>query len=159
MEDHGLAGFTLFELLITLALIGILAGLALPSFQQLILNARLRSAAETVASDLRMARRAAVLENTPQQILLQYTDKSKWSFTYRQVLSLRRISSSDFPNITLARPAFSGHGGIRFSAIRGTANAGRLDFSTAFNKRLSVIISPLGRIRLCSNTDARYPPC
>lgn len=159
MEDHRLAGFTLFELLITLTLIGILAGLALPAFHNLILNARLRSAAETIADDLRMARRTAIMENAPQSIQFQYLGSRQWLYSYTHASAKKTISSSDFPNIALTKPAFSGYGAIQFTPMRGTATAGRLNFSTPSNRQLSVILSPLGRVRLCSNDDVRYAAC
>ncbi len=159
MEDHRLAGFTLFELLITLAVIGILAGLAVPAFHTLIMNARLRSAAETIADDLRMARRTAVLQNAPQLIQFQYLSRTQWSYSYPTDLSQKSVGSGEFPNIVLKKPAFSGNGLIQFAPIRGTVNAGRLDFSTPSGRKLSVILSPLGRVRLCSDNDARYAAC
>lgn len=159
MEDQRLAGFTLFELLITLALIGILTGLAVPAFQGLILNARLRSAAETIADDLRQARREAIMQNMPQQIQFQYLTAKQWSYSYSTGSRQKTISSNDFPNVSLENPSFSGNGLIRFTPVRGTVNGGRLALSTPSNKNIAVILSPLGRVRLCSNSDVRYTPC
>ena len=53
-------GFTLLELLVTVAVIAIVAGLAAPSFANLIRNGRLTSAANEMVAMLQTARSAAI---------------------------------------------------------------------------------------------------
>ena len=160
MDDHRLAGFTLFELLITLSLIGILSGLAVPAYQGLILNNRLRAAAETIADDLRQARREAIMSNRSREVNFLRSSGKHWSYSVSSASAVQKATSStDFPHISLAQPSFSGTGSIRFTPVRGTANGGRLDLSTSAGKDISIILSPLGRVRLCSSSDARYAAC
>lgn len=57
-------GFSLVELLVGLAVLGILMSVALPNFQTWIVNTRISSAAEAIASGLQRARAEAVARNT-----------------------------------------------------------------------------------------------
>lgn len=61
----GLPGFTLIELMIVTAIIGILAGVAFPRTVESTHRHRAISAAHRVAADLRYARRQAMLRSAP----------------------------------------------------------------------------------------------
>ncbi len=56
-------GFTLIEVMITLAVIGIMAALGLPSFFAWIQNQKIRSASEAVANGVQLARAEAISRN------------------------------------------------------------------------------------------------
>ncbi len=58
-------GFTIIELVVTLALFGVLMGLAVPSFTIFIQNTQIRNAAETVLTGLTQAKSEAIRRNTP----------------------------------------------------------------------------------------------
>jgi type IV fimbrial biogenesis protein FimT len=65
------AGFTLIELMITVVLLGILLSIAAPSFQAMILNNRVRNAAESVVNGIQQARAEAVARNASVSFTMQ----------------------------------------------------------------------------------------
>ena len=64
------AGFTLVELLIAVAILGILASLALPEFKTWIANSKIRTATETIRSGLQLARNEAARLNANVEFVL-----------------------------------------------------------------------------------------
>ncbi|HET7560813.1 MAG TPA: GspH/FimT family pseudopilin [Rhodanobacteraceae bacterium] len=62
-HEHPAHGFTLTELLITLAIIGILAMIGAPAMATLLANTRSASAEASIATSLRHARTAAIMHN------------------------------------------------------------------------------------------------
>ena len=64
------SGFSLVELMITVVVVAILAGLGMPSFVQMLRNAEIRNAAESVANGMQRARAEAVARNAKVQFVL-----------------------------------------------------------------------------------------
>ena len=79
------SGFTLVELIVTLAIASILFGFAAPNFQEMILNNRIRSDTDELASILILARSEAVKRKTNVRICRRNTSQTclannwKWS--------------------------------------------------------------------------------
>jgi len=67
------AGFSLIELLIGISILGILLGMALPSFSEWIRNNQVRMAAESLREGLQAARSEAVKRNTRVRLQLVTT--------------------------------------------------------------------------------------
>lgn len=57
-------GFSMVELMVGVVIMGILAGLAIPSFQKWLNNSQIRNAAESIANGLQKAKAEAVARNT-----------------------------------------------------------------------------------------------
>lgn len=63
-------GFSLTELMVGVAVMGILLGLAMPSFRIWLQNAQIRNAAESVQNGIQRARAEAVARNTNIEFVL-----------------------------------------------------------------------------------------
>lgn len=68
MKNFTEKGFTLVELLITVALIVVMVLIAVPALQRHAINANLKSAARDIASDFMLLKERAISENTEYQI-------------------------------------------------------------------------------------------
>ncbi|AJP49184.1 hypothetical protein PG1C_13590 [Rugosibacter aromaticivorans] len=67
-------GFSLIELMVTVAIIGVLLALGAPRFAEYLRNVKLRSAAEMFLTGVQLARSEAVRMNIPVEFLLTATD-------------------------------------------------------------------------------------
>lgn len=63
-------GFSLVELMIVVAIMGVLASIGLPAFMTMIDSNRSKSAAESITSGLRLARSEAIARNAPVRFQL-----------------------------------------------------------------------------------------
>lgn len=87
----GMAGYTLVELMVTLAVVGILAAVAVPAMTSLIAGNRLAGASSELASSLQLARSEAIRRNAQVTICASNngttcaasTDWSSWIVTGR----------------------------------------------------------------------------
>jgi len=114
------AGFTLIELMIVIVVLGIVAAIALPSFQSIIEKRRLVGAADTLFANLQFARSEAIKQNRIVQF--QFNTDS-WCYgvddtpadcdctspaTCKVSNMQRVVTSSDYKNVTLAVTGFDG---------------------------------------------------
>ncbi len=67
-SEGGRRGFTLVELIITMAIMSIVAMIAIPTFRSIAVNGNLKTAAADLASDFALYRQRALAENTMYQI-------------------------------------------------------------------------------------------
>ena len=86
------SGYTITELMVTIAVIAILASLAIPSFIAWLPNYRLRSGAEEIQSTLQLARITAIKENSTVTV-----DFNTANETYRAEVDGQAIRGGRMP--------------------------------------------------------------
>ena len=177
-RDHGV---TLLELLITLVLLSVLLEIAVPAMNHSLDKNRLRDSAEAIYTELRYARSEAIKRKPTNYVAVSFTTDgvTNWCFGIREdsacdctentvtdpnacmlniagTNTFKRRSSSDFPGISLTSTNFVGDR-TEFSPVRGTANpAGTVFLQSNNGWQLRVIVTALGRVRICSPSGANY---
>lgn len=73
---HPQRGFTMIELLITIVIVATLAALAFPSFQSMLANAQIRTAAQALHDGLQLARVEAIRRN--ERVVFTKGTESGW---------------------------------------------------------------------------------
>ncbi|MDQ0611432.1 type IV fimbrial biogenesis protein FimT [Variovorax sp. W1I1] len=171
-------GFTLIELMVGVALLGVLFMLAYPSYTSFIQNAQIRTAADSVINGLQLARAEAIRRNSNVQFRLlntsggvAVTGGTDWqiagfatatSTTFDDVVQTRRESSTssnarlgvaNSVSSTQAAPGAGMPADIVFTAVGRLSNASavrQIDVSGATGaRRLTVVLAPGGDVRLC----------
>jgi prepilin-type N-terminal cleavage/methylation domain-containing protein len=132
-------GFSIIELLAALTLAGILAGLALPGWNRLLVSQHLASSVRVVQSDLQAIKMRAVTEN------------AAYGFVYQANAPDYAIEKNGKPIATKPLPetvSITKAGAISFSP-RGTASGNRVRLQSRDGSCEQVVVSPTGRVRTC----------
>jgi len=178
MDDQGHTGFTLLELLVTLAIVAILVGVAVPAMTGHLDKTRLRAASEALVQELQQARNHAI--NYRKTVYFSYSiTTSSWCFGWSDSgpcdchtdiddrrcgtsstdkLHIHRQSTEDFPSVRLVSNQSTPQSTLQFSPLRGTVTAASFVLRSR-DAELKVIVSPLGRVRLCSPDGWSYLAC
>jgi len=149
-------GFTLTELMITVAIIGILASIAVPSFQDMIERNRLKEAVEGLKSDLMFARTEAIKQSQDITVSRSTGNAGAWCYGLNgggscdcntaNACSLKVVSGGSYSNQINMSAAVTNNS--TFSFRRGTIGANGVTFSTG-NYSLRVLFNNVGRVRVC----------
>ena len=135
--DH--SGFSMTEIMVALAIIGILVKIVLPNFLSWLPVLKLSGAARQIATDLQLARVQAISKNASQVVTF---DTSAGSYTFG---SESRSLPSLFPGITISSAS-----NTTFTP-RGTATAVTITLSDGTNQKL-VCVKSMGRVAIRDTT-------
>ena len=131
------SGFTLIELMIALAIFGLLTMLALPEFTKLMANMQIRTASEALLNGLQIARGEAVKRNgSVQLILANRTGYSVQIVSTGEVIRTRAANEGSRTAVITVTPAgatiatFNGLGLIAANPD-GSASVAQIDVNSA----------------------------
>lgn len=175
--DRASDGFTVVELLVTIAILAILYSIAVPAFSGFLEKHRLTGAAETIAARLQWSRSEAIKKSRKVYVSLFAASETDWCVGFDdsaycdcsnaddcQVDGTRKVSAgTEFASSASARPrlvgvTFSGDK-TSFDPVRGTAGSGRIKMASAKGRyRLNIVVSSLGLVRLCSPAGTTHVP-
>jgi len=169
-------GFSMIEVVITIAIMGILMAAAMPSIGDWIANTRVRSTAESIQNGLQRARMEAVRLNKPVTFYLVSDlgasctlSATSGSWVVSQVSPVGQCNVAESATVTpmiVAKALVSdGGGGATILATQdgGTTTATRRILvtgtsNTAFSRRVEISLGGIGRLcdpAVTSATDSR----
>lgn len=167
----GRSGFTLLELLVTLAIAAVLAAVVLGGASALVPRSQVKSAAQKLRADLQQAKMEAVKNN--RECLVTFTEANGTQGSYQacfdnndddvcneddgdEILAQIDLADDDYKHAELSNAAFTNGTHFRFNA-RGmplndtggwSAGTVGITLSNDASYSLSIILSPTGRIRI-----------
>lgn len=154
MRNAAGRGFTLVELLVSMALVSILLMLAAPSFSSAFVRARVEGTTNELGADLQYARSEAVRRRA-DVVLASNAGGNGYSIV-SGATTIKTVALA--PGLTVT-PSVS----LTFSAMRATAsNAGNFNIADARGTiTLRAATDLMGRVQMCSTNAAvkGYPSC
>ncbi len=169
------SGFTLVELMVVIAIAGILSSIAVPAYQGLIERNRLKEVVEGFKSDLMFAKTEAI--KLSQNIVISRSSGNTGAWCYGLNIDSScdcnedDTSDANFCNIkrvlgnnlsSLVNMEAAAQNNSTFDFRRGTIGAYGVTFSTnTYTAR--VVFSDIGRVRICTPSATTglsgYPSC
>lgn len=170
LNTHCQSGLSLIDLMVTIAIIGILAAIALPSFNAVIKQNRMRLVVDTVVGDFRQAESLAA--GAGQSVVLEISNPgASWTYSLSHsssgsVLTRRASDFSGAISISVTGSDFSdadsdGNRDVTFNQLKriDSAGAGRLVI-TLNDISVEVARNLVGMMSVCSdNSGMGYSPC
>ena len=144
------AGFTLIEMMVVVAIVAILAAMTAPSFNRFVVSSRVISATNDLVAALHLARSEAVTRNASVSLCSgsggACTDSEDWSGGWQVVAgnSVLRLWDAPGGNLSVSGPA----GGIAYGNM-GRSDAAQIEISLDGITRC-VVVSLGGRAQASS---------
>ena len=165
-------GVTMIEACITLAIAGILAGSALPSFKETLDKRSVEGFSSEVGTDLRYARSEAVARNTGVRVSFHQgcyvvhtgsrdecqCDGQGPAVCTGDAVALKTVNSASARGVQIVSNVSS----MRFDPSHGTTSpTGTVCTVPASGRSVHHVVSLMGRVRTCSPAAAGAPcaPC
>jgi prepilin-type N-terminal cleavage/methylation domain-containing protein len=144
------SGFTLTELMVTIAIIAILASLAIPNFIAWLPNYRLRSGAEDVQSTLQLARITAIKENATVKVEFNTANETYEASVQKSGVE-RIFRTGRMPaGVDIFSAGFGGGAFVKFdsqgTAINNTHGDAEVRNNSGRTKKITVYITGNSRI-------------
>jgi len=138
-------GFTLVEAIIAIFIIGIVTAIAIPQFQKMATNAKLRAAARDLMADFSRLKQRAMSENMAYKITFNDTeDINNYAIQQKDGLTIQIKTPAWFGAIRILSATFGRGKTITFHT-RGTASAGHVVLVDERNSTATITVNFAGR--------------
>lgn len=153
-------GLNLLELLVCIAISGIFATLAVPSYFSLLEQRQIIAVAEAIAGDLRWARSEAIKRAADLTLRFEPGAAGHWRYTFTTPaeLTVKTVDSANNPEFSQVglTENLRDHRTL-FNSTRGTTEAqnGTITLTSAHDHyTLEVVLSNLGRAHICAKSES-----
>ena len=139
-------GLTLAELLVTVAIIALVAAITVPFYQIVTMNLDLSAASRDLASDLRYAQQLSVTTQVNYQVIFSVTGES---YYIRNTSSTATVKSRKIkPPITILAVTDLPNNTVTFNSIGAATSTGTVTLGNPTGRSTTIIIEPSGYVEI-----------